>query len=689
MYGKFPLSQPKIGDDFYGEKKRGHYVITVKLKHIRRKNAIEEGYFARVYCSPESKNPEQNFNVHFMPGEELGFVFNIEEERLFPDDKVHVQFFSVIDYEKDKVNIPAGHAMIDLDVLKSEMVAKGEVEIINVSASDLNPDSVDRELGSVRWAMKTNRLIDTMAEDRTLDLFDYTREKRNNKLIEALYDSRNGTLRGYVGKSVNLKPFTNELLGIRMLFQYTPLGLVPAQHYFELVGQAQAQSAALEYMIERALNRSNISKETFVSHAKEMPTQKEFTPTCMEIIEISVCAITMMPLLMHYIPDLAIRKQTLATVEFFNSLVILRRAGDCEDKAFIAAWVFHSVVFADFNGSDLFEAWRSILKHYVPSWTLLSVAGAQLSDAVEVTGDKVPDVMNRLPPSIEGAHMTLTLINRDYFARSLGVDRLPHGVVVEKDGYVPGSSNEEVFKTVAAEGTGNMAAFVDTYESYFGNEGRMILWDNVVKSAKALSPQTYEEDSDDITISPDPRMKGWKTRALVEFSGVPPSTAMTTRFYRIIRAMGVAAPGVGNYSRFEIEYEGKYGIPYLALARHTPAKFVLSDPYHPQVQKIIDRIMRHVCVDERISLPRDSQHVNFMAHVQYLFQKAVTTGLGGRKKKTDIIETYIKSVVTEPTATELYGLQKFIESNPYLSFVEVFTEVFDNVGNIGLKFFLR
>ena len=119
MYGKFPLSQPKIGDEFYGEEKRGYYVIAVKLKHLRRKNEIEEGYFARVYCSPESKNPEQNFNVQFMPGEQLGFVFNIEEKRLFPDDKIHVQFFSVIDYEKDKVNIPAGHAMIDLDILKN------------------------------------------------------------------------------------------------------------------------------------------------------------------------------------------------------------------------------------------------------------------------------------------------------------------------------------------------------------------------------------------------------------------------------------------------------------------------------------------------------------------------------------------------------------------------------------------
>jgi hypothetical protein len=680
MFGKFPSSNVNIRGRVNKPDSNGTTVI-VCLTSRHRKTAVETKYFGRVYCSAVSKDPEQNYNVSLNIDDPVTCVFFIPDgAQVFPDDRIHVEILAQIRYEGIDVMIPSGHSSIMLrDVIDQGKEYKFEVPIVLISANDVNADDVDRDLGMMHWMAKTTKKI-SFTHAGPYDLEDSNRSERNEIMLTEAVDANKHIMPSSRLSNLKLRPLYDELSEVRLTFEFHPLGTIPAHHYFEMAALLPAEHAVLERMLEYAIRRSSINMETFIKTLSSYNGGK-LTKVQFDALDVCMQAVTILPLALHYIPDVAVRNRVMVIVEYFNHLTMLRKSADCEDKTYVAAWIFFCAIFTDESkGTPQFKIWRSVLRQYVPIYILMSVIGGKHGDGSELEG--IPDVSEELPADNQGAHMAFGCVDKQYFLESLKMARLPHGVVHDEDGYVS-DPNRKKWPMLAGEGTGDMCAFVDTFEGVLGEKGDDVLFSYNKTLAAAISPST-DFSGNQISVNPDPRMSKWGYRSYVPDTGRVNETAMTTRFYRTIVCIGVASPYAGKLVRLDVEYQkGKFGMPYLAMARGHPMKLIPWDGYSPKAFALIKRMERHTPLDHPIQMPKDLDHIAYVEKVKKAFEKVVN-----KTKKTSKSFVLTRSCDPEPTIQEIRDFSSFVRDNKYIVGVEIWSETFDGLGNVCMRLYI-
>lgn len=681
MFGRFPSSNARILGRVDKPDSNGT-TVSVRLTSNHRKSVIETKYFGRVYCSAVSKDPDQNYNVAINNDDPVTCVFFIPDDvKVYPDDRVHVELMARIDYEGVEVMIPSGHSSVLLrDVIAHGQDFEFEVPIVLISASDINADDVDRDLGTMKWLMKTSKKI-SFGPKSPYDLEDDNRDDRNDIMLDEAVESNKHIMATSKTSNMCLKPLYDELSDVRLTFEFHPMGTIPAHHYFEMANLLPAEHAILERLLEYSLRRSSLSTKAFIKTLSTYDGGFQLTKPQFDALDACMQAVTLLPLALHYIPDVAIRNRILVIVEYFNHLTMLRKSADCEDKTYIAAWIFYCVIFSEeTKGTPQFKLWRNVLRQYVPIYILMSVIGGKHGDGSELEG--VPDVSKKLPADNQGAHMAFGCVDKQYLLEGLKMPRLPHGVVHDEDGYVSNPGRKK-WPMLAGEGTGDMCAFVDTFEGMLGDSGNDELFEYNKTMASVISPSTDFSDTQ-IAISPDPRMSRWSYRTFVPDVGLVQDTAMTTRFYRTITCIGVASPHAGRLIRLDLEYQkGRFGMPYLAMARGEPVHIIPWDGYSPKAFALIKRMERHTPLDHPIQMPKDMEHVAFVERVKTAFEKTVK-----KTTKTKRSLVMVRSCDPEPTTKEIRDFAEFIRTNKYIVGVDIWAETFDGLGNICMKLYI-
>lgn len=660
--------------------------LIVRGTYTSQLSVLESDPILMIYHSADHGGDRQMQFFEMSKGK-FEAVFYLSNTDVGVDDAVHFQAFSRVSMDGIQHFMPAGHSMMYFSEIESGVKKNLTLSLTSVKYN--REEGIVMKKGMIDVSGRVSSSLNYSSNGK----FDVI--PANQTILDDLASIESVKANAFIGPTYSgsrvLDPYQRELHNIRCIYYDTPIGRLPGASYFAMLDMPPAQPAALRYLLQCSMKRHGISDEDFFVAVKSLieSRSKNDYLSYEEYVALDIAAegLTLLPNSVPYLSDLAttqngmFKRSTLQIVELFDD-ALRRLTGDCEDFAKIIGWIFRSVCALRHGPDPLLDAWASILENYVPCASLLSVLGAKHGDGDDIAGIPQindPSLFNRV-----GAHMACFLINANYFAKSLGVSRLPDGVA----GGDYKNTTTRKFPTLTLEGTGQMQSMIDTYSAY------MERGDDLYHDYQAMNAALYiGSDPGNAEYVQVPRfLQKWEERSITEATSLS-DMAIPNNFYRIIvwlSVMGDDLPSVNGKTMRNVVpvTDGKYGLPIMHIVRSKEMKLIATPQYEPETEQYIHYVKKHFAPAAPIARPTNIQYAAEIENAFKKFEDAGKAAMRGKQKSGKATRPIIRTrkMVNKMDDREISAFWDYMKKNKFVESVDTWLEhVYDGLANIVVR----